>query len=152
MLHCTGNFLTLKLWVLIHYILTIKVWLITIISYNSDTSIILYKVCYVLCHKLELTARSWCSSLGIMTRLLVEWQQFHSQQGQRFFSLSAHLDQFWGTPCLLSNGYLGFFSQGWSSQIMKLTTYLYLIRNLRMCRRITPVPIYLHGMVLNLAQ
>jgi hypothetical protein len=94
---------------------------------------------------------------------------FDSQQDQfsllNMFAISAHLwiilhcyngytymvsqKWKWGSPNLLSNVYWGHFPLGWSDQCMKLTTRLQLVRRPREQWPINPLPMRLHGVVLN---
>jgi hypothetical protein len=70
-----------------------------------------------------------------------------SRQGKQIFSTPQHLDQLWGPPSLLSNGYHGMYSRGKSSGDVKLTTHLHLVPRSRMVELYLHSPICLHGIV-----
>jgi hypothetical protein len=57
----------------------------------------------------------------------------------RFLSSPQRPDRFWGSPSLLSNGYRGLFSRGYSGRGVKLTTHLHLVPRSRMVA-IHPLP------------
>jgi hypothetical protein len=54
-----------------------------------------------------------------------------------------------GPPNLLSNGYRGLFPRGWSGRGVKLTTHFQLVPRSRKFWSLHPLPIHLHGVVLN---
>jgi hypothetical protein len=69
--------------------------------------------------------------------------------GARIFSSPLCPDQPWGPPNLLSNGYWGLFPREWNSRGVKLTTHFQLVPRSRKYGSIHPLPIRIHGVVLN---
>jgi hypothetical protein len=71
--------------------------------------------------------------------------------GSRIFSSLNRPDRLWGPPNFLSNGYRWLILRGkaWSGRGVKLTTHLQLVPRSRKCGSIHPLPIRLHGVVLN---
>jgi hypothetical protein len=67
----------------------------------------------------------------------------------RIFSSPCCQDRLWGSPNLLSNGYRGYFSRGSNNRGVKVPTYLQQVPRSRKCGSIHPLPIRLHGVVLN---
>jgi hypothetical protein len=68
-------------------------------------------------------------------------------EGSRIFSTSSRPAV--GPTSLLSNGYKGAVSPGVKRQGVKLNTHLQLVPRSRKCGSIHPLPIRLHGVVLN---
>jgi hypothetical protein len=66
-----------------------------------------------------------------------------------FFSSPPRLDRVWGSPSLLSNGYLGLFLRGWSSRSVKLTTHLPLVPGEECVELYLHFPIRIHDMLLS---
>jgi hypothetical protein len=57
--------------------------------------------------------------------------------------------RFWGPPSLISNGYGGLFTWGYSGRGVKMTIHLQLVPRLRIRESMHPLPIRLHGIVHN---
>jgi hypothetical protein len=68
--------------------------------------------------------------------------EFDFLLGQIFFCSPLCTDRLWGPLSLLSSGYEGLVPWCYSSQGMKLTTYLYLLLRLEMLRDIISTPLY----------
>jgi len=62
--------------------------------------------------------------------------------GWEFFSSPSRPKRFWGPPRLLSNGYQGLFTRGWSGRGAKLTTHLHLLPRSKISGTIPPLPQY----------
>lgn len=60
--------------------------------------------------------------------------------GRKYFSSPKLSDQHCGLPRLLFSGYGGLFPRGKSGRGVKLTTYFYLVRGLRMSKTVFPLP------------
>jgi hypothetical protein len=67
----------------------------------------------------------------------------------RIFSSPRRPDRLRGPSSVISTGYGGSFPRGLSGSGVKLTTHLQLMPRSRKCGSIHPLPISLHGVVLN---
>jgi hypothetical protein len=69
--------------------------------------------------------------------------------GSSIFSSPRCPDWPWGSPSLLSNGYLGLFPQEYRGSCVKLTISLQQVPRSRKCGSIQPLPIRPYGVVIN---
>jgi hypothetical protein len=69
--------------------------------------------------------------------------------GSRIFCSPCPPDRFWGPTSLVPNGYRGLFPRGHSSRSVRLTTHFQPVPRSRKYGSIHPLPICLHGVVLN---
>jgi hypothetical protein len=88
-----------------------------------------------------LETKSRRTSVSIVTRLRPGRPGFNFRQGVEFLSSPPHVHQQWGPRSLVSNESRGFFPRGLSDQVVKLTTYPYLVLGLKR-GAILPLPQY----------
>jgi hypothetical protein len=72
-----------------------------------------------------------------------------SPSGGKSFTSPCRPDQLWGPASLLSNRYWGPFPRGQSTSCVKVTNHLQIVSRSRKRRSVNPLPIRLHGVVLN---
>jgi hypothetical protein len=99
-----------------------------------------------------LTIRSRDSVVSIATGYGLDNQGVGVQVpvGSRIVSSPCRSDWLWGPPNLLPNGYQEIsFPRGKAAGGVKLTTHLQLVLRSKKCGSIHPLPICLHGTVLN---
>jgi hypothetical protein len=77
---------------------------------------------------------------GVGVRVLV---------GSKIFISASLPDRHWGPPSLLFNGFRGLFPRGSSGRGVKLTAHLQLMLRSENRGSVNPLPIRLHGAVLN---